>query len=46
VRTVTKDYLKGGLRTFALMGLTIVGAIVFVMGTIVVFSIALPAPGA
>jgi len=46
VRTVTMDYLKGGKRTFALMTLYLIGAIVLVMGTIVVFSIPLPMPAA
>ena len=46
VRTVTMDYLKGGKRTFALMTLYLVGAIIFVMGTIVVFSLPLPMPAA
>lgn len=44
VRTVTMDYVKGGGRTFALMGLYLVGIVVFVMGTMVVFSV--PMPGA
>ena len=42
IRTVTLDYLKGGKRTFAMMGLAILGLVVFVMGTIVVFSVKLP----
>jgi succinate dehydrogenase / fumarate reductase membrane anchor subunit len=46
VRTVTMDYLKGGQRTFALMALYLIGALVFVMGTIVVFSVPIPMPSA
>jgi succinate dehydrogenase / fumarate reductase membrane anchor subunit len=46
MRTVTKDYLRGGPRTLALMMLAIVGAVLFAMGTIVVFSIPMPMPGA
>lgn len=42
MRTVTMDYLKGGRRTLALSLLYLVGVAVFVMGTVVVFSI-LPA---
>ena len=38
IRTVTMDYLKGGRRTFALMGLYLVGFVVFTIGTIVVFA--------
>jgi succinate dehydrogenase / fumarate reductase membrane anchor subunit len=41
MRTVTMDYLKGGTRTFALTTLYLVGAVVFVMGTIVVMSVPL-----
>jgi succinate dehydrogenase / fumarate reductase membrane anchor subunit len=41
MRTVTMDYLKGGTRTFALTALYLVGAVVFVMGTIVVMSVPL-----
>ena len=41
IRTVTMDYLKGGRRTLALSILYMVGALVFVMGTIVVFSVPL-----
>ena len=36
------DYLKGGRRTLALMVLYLVGVVLFVMGTIVVFSVSLP----
>jgi hypothetical protein len=32
------DYLRGGRRTLALMALSIVGAVVFVMGTMVVLT--------
>ena len=42
MRTVTMDYLKGGRRTLALTTLYLVGVVVFVMGTVVVFSIPLP----
>ena len=42
IRTVTMDYLKGGRRTLALMVLYLVGVVLFVMGTIVVFSVSLP----
>jgi succinate dehydrogenase / fumarate reductase membrane anchor subunit len=38
IRTVTMDYLKGGRRTLALMGLYLVGIVVFAIGTIVVFA--------
>ena len=38
IRTVTMDYLKGGWRTFALMTLYMVGAVVFVLGTLVVMT--------
>ena len=38
MRTVTKDYLKGGWRTLALFTLAIVGVTLFAMGTMVVFS--------
>jgi succinate dehydrogenase / fumarate reductase membrane anchor subunit len=38
IRTVTMDYLRGGRRTLALMALSIVGAVVFVMGTMVVLT--------
>ncbi|MGD0120956.1 MAG: succinate dehydrogenase [Candidatus Limnocylindrales bacterium] len=41
MRTVTMDYLKGGTRTLALTALYLVGAVVFVMGTIVVMSVPL-----
>ncbi len=42
VRTVTMDYVKGGGRTISLMALYLVGILLFVMGTIVVFSVPLP----
>jgi succinate dehydrogenase / fumarate reductase membrane anchor subunit len=38
MRTVTMDYLRGGRRTFALTLLYLAGVVVFVMGTVVVFS--------
>ncbi len=43
VRTVTMDYVKGGTPTISLMTLYLVGFILFVMGTMVVFSV--PTPG-
>jgi succinate dehydrogenase / fumarate reductase membrane anchor subunit len=43
VRTVTKDYLKGGRRTLALGALYLVGVVVFVMGTMVVMTANIPA---
>jgi succinate dehydrogenase / fumarate reductase membrane anchor subunit len=46
IRTVTMDYLKGGRRTFALMTLYLIGAVLFVMGTVVVFSVPIPMPAA
>jgi len=42
MRTVTMDYVKGGLRTLALSVLWLVGAIVFAMGSLVVFTVTLP----
>ena len=42
MRTVTMDYVKGGKRVFALSVLYLVGAAVFAMGTIVVFTVKLP----
>ena len=42
IRTVTMDYIKGGRRTLALTTLYLVGVVVFVMGTVVVFSVPLP----
>ena len=42
VRTVTMDYLHGGRRTLALMGLYLVGIVVFVMGTMVVVTVKIP----
>ena len=44
MRTVAMDYLAGGRRTFALALLYLVGAVVFVMGTIVVMSVPLTMP--
>jgi succinate dehydrogenase / fumarate reductase membrane anchor subunit len=38
MRTVTKDYLKGGRRTLALMALALLAVVLFAMGTMVVFS--------
>lgn len=38
IRTVTMDYLRGGRRTLALMALTLLGIVVFVMGTVVVMT--------
>jgi succinate dehydrogenase / fumarate reductase membrane anchor subunit len=42
MRTVTMDYIKGGLRTLALSVLYLAGAAVMAMGTIVVFTVKLP----
>jgi succinate dehydrogenase / fumarate reductase membrane anchor subunit len=42
MRTVTMDYLKGGKRTLILSVLYLVGAAVFAMGTIVVFTVKMP----
>jgi succinate dehydrogenase / fumarate reductase membrane anchor subunit len=42
MRTVTMDYLKGGSRILALSALWIAGALVLVMGTIVVMTVRLP----
>jgi succinate dehydrogenase / fumarate reductase membrane anchor subunit len=42
MRTVTMDYVKGGKRVLALSVLYLVGAAVFAMGTIVVFTVKLP----
>ncbi len=44
VRTVIGDYVKGGARTAVLMGLYLLGGILFVSGTLVVMT--LPVPGA
>ncbi len=44
VRTVISDYIKGGARTMLLMGLYLLAAVLFVIGTIVVMT--LPVPGA
>jgi succinate dehydrogenase / fumarate reductase membrane anchor subunit len=38
IRTVTMDYLQGGRRTLALMALSFVGIVVFVLGTLVVMT--------
>jgi succinate dehydrogenase / fumarate reductase membrane anchor subunit len=38
IRTVTMDYLQGGRRTLALMVLSILGLVVFVLGTLVVMT--------
>ena len=42
MRTVTMDYLKGGMRVLALSALWVAGVFVFMMGTIVVFTVKLP----
>jgi succinate dehydrogenase / fumarate reductase, membrane anchor subunit len=42
IRTVTMDYLHGGRRTFALMGLYLLGIVVFVIGTSVVMTVRVP----
>ncbi len=42
VRTVVLDYAKGGLRTAVLTGLYLLGAVLFVLGTIVVMTLPLP----
>ena len=42
IRTVTMDYVKGGRRTVLLSALYMLGAIVFVMGTMVVFTVSMP----
>ena len=42
MRTVTMDYVKGGKRTLVLSVLYLVGAAVFAMGTMVVFTVTLP----
>jgi succinate dehydrogenase / fumarate reductase membrane anchor subunit len=42
MRTVTMDYVKGGRRTLALSVLYLLGAVVFAMGTIVVFTVKMP----
>jgi succinate dehydrogenase hydrophobic anchor subunit len=42
MRTVTMDYLRGGLRTLALTALYLVGAVVFVIGTSVVLTVRMP----
>lgn len=46
MRTVIKDYVHGGRRTLTLMVLAIAAAVLFAMGTVVVFSIPMPMPGA
>ncbi|HEX7495980.1 MAG TPA: hypothetical protein VF349_05055 [Candidatus Limnocylindrales bacterium] len=38
IRTVTMDYLQGGRRTLALMALSLLGVVVFVLGTLVVMT--------
>ena len=42
VRTVTMDYLRGGRRTLALTVLYLLGIVVFVIGTSVVFTVRMP----
>ncbi len=42
VRTVVLDYAKGGLRTVLVMGLYLLAAVLFVLGTIVVMTLPLP----
>jgi succinate dehydrogenase / fumarate reductase membrane anchor subunit len=42
IRTVTMDYVKGGRRTLLLSLLYLLGAVVFAMGTIVVFTVKMP----
>lgn len=42
VRTVVLDYVRGGLRTVLVMGLYLLGAVLFVLGTIVVMTLPLP----
>ena len=42
MRTVSMDYLKGGKRVLILSLLYLAGAFVFMMGTIVVFTVKLP----
>ena len=42
MRTVSMDYLKGGMRVLILSVLYLAGAFVFMMGTIVVFTVKLP----
>ena len=39
VRTVVADYTRGGARTAVLMGLYLVGVVLFVLGTIVVMTL-------
>ncbi len=39
MRTVLGDYLKGGVRTAALMALYLLALVVFVMGTVAVMSV-------
>jgi succinate dehydrogenase / fumarate reductase membrane anchor subunit len=39
VRTVVADYTRGGVRTAVLMGLYLVGVVLFVLGTIVVMTL-------
>ena len=42
MRTVTKDYLKGGKRVLALSALWLAAALVLTMGTVVVATVKLP----
>ena len=41
-RTVTMDYVRGGPRILVLSALYLLGAVVFAMGTIVVFTVTIP----
>jgi succinate dehydrogenase / fumarate reductase, membrane anchor subunit len=42
MRIVVMDYVKGGKRTLLLSGLYLLAAVVFAMGTIVVFTVKMP----
>ena len=42
VRTVLSDYVKGRARSASLMGLYLLGFILFVLGTVVVMTMPLP----
>lgn len=42
VRVVVRDYTKGGLRTALTMGLYLLAAVLFVLGTIVVMTLPRP----
>jgi succinate dehydrogenase / fumarate reductase membrane anchor subunit len=42
IRTITMDYVKGGKRMLLLSVLYLVGAVIFAMGTIVVFTVQMP----